>query len=94
MEHDLETIKASSRVLLEDGNLSCSVRKLASAVYHGAELIDQHRLDQSHALPQFERALFHLCHATHYPLCQETICPINEDGNGQRCCWAIAHPHH
>jgi len=85
MEHCIETIKASSRQLIEREELSCPVRKLASAVYHGAELIDLHRLDRMHALPHFERALFHLCHIVHRPLCQQPICALNADGDVQRC---------
>jgi len=93
MEHCIETIKASSRQLLEQEELSCPVRKLASAVYHGAELIDLHRLDSTHALPQFERALFHLCHVVHRHLCQQPICDLEVGSEAQRCSRATSHRH-
>lgn len=92
MDAALHTIIDSSRVLLADMNLAQPVRKLASVVVHGAVLIDQHRLNHSFALPQFERALFHLCHAVDRPLCGQCICRERELGEACKCA-AVSHPH-
>ncbi|MRR50616.1 MAG: hypothetical protein EG825_06825 [Rhodocyclaceae bacterium] len=80
MSQSLITIKDSSRRLLGDENLSYPIRKLACAVCHGADLISHHQLENRSALPQFQRALFHLCHVVDRPLCGRCIC---DDADGE-----------
>lgn len=75
----LDTIAAASRQLVCEECWSLPVRKLAYTVMHGAELIDRHHLDERGALPQFGRALYHLCHATARPLCGNCMCDTHPD---------------
>jgi hypothetical protein len=90
MNQFLSAIRESSRGLLDDAGLSIPVRKLACTVLHGADLIDRYQLD---GLPQFERALFHLCHVGGRPLCGETICRgLQNQDNGACERLAIAPP--
>jgi hypothetical protein len=85
MSHSLNTIKDSSRRLLGDENLSYPIRKLACAVCHGADLISHHQLESRSAFPQFQRALFHLCHVVDSPLCGECICDGIGANQGSTC---------
>lgn len=74
----LDVIMATSHRLAHEDGWSLPVRKLAYTVMHGAQLIDRHHLDLQGALPQFERALFYLCHATERPLCGAAICEMRD----------------
>ncbi len=74
MAHDLDTIATASRALLGEQGWSMPVRKLAYTVMHGAEIIGRYRLGDESALPQFKRALFHLCRVTERPLCGQCTC--------------------
>ena len=92
MDYPLTAIIDSSRILLSDMNLSYSVRRLASVVVHGAALVDHHQLHQSFPLPQFERALFHLCHAVDRPLCGQCVCHAMDADEAHKC-FAVGRPH-
>lgn len=75
MKQHLSTIRKSSRELLGTQHLVYPVRELATAVWYGAELISQHRLDDRFPMPCFERALFRLCRIAGHPLCGAATCP-------------------
>ena len=85
MNPNLITIKDSSSRLLGDESLSYPIRKLACAVCHGADLISHHQLESRSAFPQFQRALFHLCHVVNSPMCGECICDRVGDDDGRAC---------
>lgn len=86
MNHNLTTIKDASQRLLGDEHLSYPIRKLACAVSHGADLIIRHQLEGYVVLPQFQRALFHLCHVVDRPLCGRCICEGSGDPERAQSC--------